>query len=111
MLARLCLISPGLGSSWIGLMVIAYKPDDKLSQLTYSGSLVFPNIENAGGIAFRRQDVCLHHILDEGEIPGLLTVAKNNRRASLRDSLYKFRDDSGILGVWVLPWTIHIEIS
>lgn len=74
---------PYIPRSWLfmdWLNVIAYKPDDKLSQLIYSGSLVFPNVENAGGIAFRRQDVCLHHILDEGEIPGLLTVSKNDRR-------------------------------
>ena len=45
---------PGSGFFMDWLNVIAYKPDDKLSQLIYSGSLVFPNVENAASIAFRR---------------------------------------------------------
>jgi hypothetical protein len=47
---------------------------------------------SAAGRSFAGQQVCLHHIVDVGEIARLFTVAENNRVGFFQESSTEFRE-------------------
>ncbi len=99
----------GLFINWLD--AVPHKLDNKLSQAIYRNFRASPNVEDAGSIALGSQDVGFHYIFDEGKISCLLAIAKNDGRFVFRSAAYEIRNDSRILRIGVLPWTIDIEIS
>jgi len=71
--------------------------DGEPCQLVYANSGTSANIENPRSVAPGSQDIGFHSIPDKGEIPGLLAIAKDDRRLPMRNSIDKPGDDGGIL--------------
>ena len=68
------------------------------------------DIEDAGGITLHRPDVRPDDVRNEDEIPGLPSVAVDDRRLPVEQAGDELRDHSRVLGVWVLPGTEDVKV-
>src|SRR6185436_2852561 len=78
-----------------------------------SGALPICDINNLPYTLHRLSsvEVGTHHVCDISEITRLLTVTIDYRPFVLEQSPDKTRDDSGVLGTWILAGPKHVEVS
>ena len=91
---------PYIPRSWLlmnWLHIFAHNADDELCQFVYSGALTLSDVEKTASLALCCQDACLYGIFNEGEISGLLTVAKDNGRIAFESPHDKAGDNRSIL--------------